>query len=114
MRFTKRDGIYTITRITGAQDNILGVSFDESNSNSNKVEIVQWPVEKGRRIQSKNEQVLKQVVSGLEAVNKSLNTSYKLSKIYFLPSDNASYSVYSLLISALIRHYHVGKEFKEI
>ena len=112
MEFTHKDGIYRIIRITGAQDNILGVSFDESNYN--KIEILQWPVEKGYRIQSSKEEVLKQVLSGLESVNKSLDTSYKLSKIYFLPSDRASYSVYRLLIGEWIRHYHAGKEFKEV
>lgn len=48
MRFTKKDGIYRIILLTGAQDNILGISFDESNSN--KIEILQWPVEKGYKI----------------------------------------------------------------
>ena len=97
---------------THTQDDILGVSFDESNSN--KIEILQWPVEKGYKIQTSKEEVLEQVLSGLESVNKSLDTSYKLSKIYFLPSDRASNSVYKLLICKLIRHYHDGKEFKEI
>ena len=87
MRFTKKDGIYRIIRITSGQDNILGVSFDESNSN--KIEILQWPVEKGYKIQTSKEEVLEQVLSGLESVNKSLDTNYKLSKIYFLPSDRA-------------------------
>ena len=112
MRFTKKDGIYRIILLSGAQDNILGVSFDESNSN--KIEILQWPVEKGYKIQTSKEEVLEQVLSRLESVNKSLDNSYKLSKIYFLPSDRASNSVYKLLICKLIRHYHDGKEFKEI
>ena len=38
MRFVKKDRIYNIIRITGSQDNILGVSFDESNCN--KIEIL--------------------------------------------------------------------------
>ena len=112
MRFTKKDGIYRIILLSGAQDNILGVSFDESNSN--KIEILQWPVEKGYKIQTSKEEVLEQVLSGLESVNKSLDTSYKLFKIYFLPSDRPSNSVYKLVICTLIRHYHDGKEFKEI
>ena len=87
-------------------------SFDESNSN--KIEILQWTVEKGYKIQTSKEEVLEQVLSGLESVNQSLDTSYKLSKIYFLPSDRASNSVYKLLICKLIRHYHDGKEFQQI
>ncbi len=38
MRFTKKDKIYRIILLSGAQDNILGVFFDESNSN--KIEIL--------------------------------------------------------------------------
>lgn len=112
MKFTKKDGIYRIIYLSGGQNNILNVAFDESKSN--KIEILQWPVEKGYKIQTSKEQVLEQVFSGLESVNKSLDTSYKLSKIYFLPSDRASNSIYTLLICKLIRHYHDGKEFKEI
>ena len=111
MRFTKKDGIYRIILLSGAQDNILGVSFDESNSN--KIEILQWSIEKGYKIQTSKEEVLEQVVSGLESVNQSLGTNYKLSKIYFSPSDRANNSVYHLLICKLIRHYHSGNEFKE-
>lgn len=29
MRFSKTDNIYKIIRITGSQDNILGVAFDD-------------------------------------------------------------------------------------
>ena len=112
MRFTKKDGIYRIILLSGAQDNILGVSFGESNSN--KIEILEWPVEKGYKIQTSKEEVLEQVLSRLESINKSLDTNYKLSKIYFLPSDRASYSVYNLLICKLISHYHSGNEFKEV
>ena len=31
MRFSKTDDIYKIIRITGSQDNILGISFDEDD-----------------------------------------------------------------------------------
>lgn len=63
MRFTKKDGIYRIILLNGAQHNILSVSFDESNSN--KIEILQWLVEKGYKIQTSKEEVLEQVLSGL-------------------------------------------------
>jgi len=51
---------------------------------------------------------------GLEWVNESLGTNYKLSKIYFVPSDRASNLVYTVLICELIRHYHSGNEFQEM
>lgn len=58
-------------------------------------------------------EVLEQVLSGLELVNKSLGTNYKLSKIYFSPFDISINRVYSGLIAALMRHYHSGNEFKD-
>ena len=36
MGFFKKDNIYKITQITGSQDNILGVTFDNKH-NSNKM-----------------------------------------------------------------------------
>jgi hypothetical protein len=110
MWFTKKNDIYRVIRLSGSQDNILGVSFGEEN----KMEIIEWPIEENEIIRTSKEEVLKQVISGLESVNKALGTNYKLSKIYFLPSDRASNSVYKLLISKLIRHYHSGNEFEEL
>ena len=116
MRFTKKDGIYRIILLSGAQDNILGVDFDDKNKSDNNIEVIEWdfPNIDKRKIRTLKEEVLEQVLSGLESVNQSLGTNYKLSKIYFSPFDRASNSVYTLLICKLIRHYHSGNEFKEI
>ena len=110
MNFTKKKNVYRITRYTSMQSNILGVVFGESE----KLEIIEWPIQEGEKIRTSKEEILEQITEGLESVNQSLKTNYKLSKIYFLPSDEPSYSVYNLLICKLIRHYHNGKEFKEI
>lgn len=85
MRFTKKGNIYKIIRLTGSQDNILGVSFGEDN----KMEIFEWPIEESEKIRTSKKEVLEQIISGLESVNQSLGINYKLSKIYFLPSDRA-------------------------
>lgn len=111
MRFSKTDNIYKIIRITGSQDNILGISFGEDD-----VEVIEWNFNNSdrSRIRTSKEEVLEQVLFGLESVNKSLGTNYKLSKIYFSPFDISTNCIYSGLIAALIRHYHSGKEFKEV
>ena len=109
MRFSKTNNIYKIIRITGSQDNILGISFGEDN-----IEVIEWNfnnIDKSR-IRTSKEEVLEQVLSGLESVNQSLGTNYKLSKIYFSPFDISTNRIYSGLIAALIRHYHSGNEFK--
>ena len=116
MGFFKKDNIYRIIRITGSQDNILGVAFDDKHNSDNNIEVIEWdfPNIDKSRIRTSKEEVLEQVLSGLESVNQSLGTNYKLSQIYFSPFDSGTNSVYKLLICKLIRHYHEGKEFKEV
>jgi hypothetical protein len=116
MRFSKTGNIYKIIRITGSQDNILGISFVETNSSEADIEVIEWNFSNSdrSRIRTSKEEVLEQVLSGLESVNKSLGTNYKLSKIYFSPFDISTNRIYSGLIAALIRHYHSGNEFKEV
>jgi len=118
MGFFKKDNIYHITRITGSQDNILGVVFGDKNNNDNNIEVIEWYFsnsdQRRNNIKTTKKQVLMQVLSGLESVNQSLGTNYKLSQIYFSPFDSGANSVYNLLICKLIKHYHSGNEFKEV
>jgi hypothetical protein len=116
MGFFKKDNIYRITRITGFQNNILGVAFDDKNNSDNNIEVIEWdfPNIDKSRIRTSKEEVLEQVLSGLKLVNKCLGINYKLSQIYFSPFDSGTNSVYNLLICKLIRHYHNGNEFKEV
>ena len=53
-------------------------------------------------------------VTGLRLVNQSLNTNYRLSKIYYVPVDNPNNSVYEFLIQELIKHLHSGQVFEEV
>jgi hypothetical protein len=39
MRFFKKDNIYKITRITGSQDNILGVTFNDEDMIDNNLDV---------------------------------------------------------------------------
>lgn len=88
------------------------MAFDDKNNSDNNIEVIEWdfPNIDKSRIRTSKEQVL----SGLESVNQSLGTNYKLSKIYFSPFDISTNRIYSGLIAALIRHYHSGNEFKEV
>ena len=116
MLFSKTCNIYKIIRITGCKDNILGISFLDSNSSEGNLEVIEWNfpnITTSERKTSK-EEVLEQVLSGLESVNKSLGTNYKLSKIYFSPFDISANQVYSGLIAILVKHYHNGNKFREV
>lgn len=116
MRFLKTKKIYKIIRITGSQDNILGISFIEPNSNEANLEVIEWdfPNIDRRKDRTSKEEVREQVLSGLETINKSLGTNYKLSKIYFSPCDISKNRIYSGLVAVLIRHYHNGNKFEEV
>jgi len=112
MQFTRKNNMYRISQITGSQDNILGVCFSENNSSD--IEVIEWNRKDDVKIQTSGDQVLEQVLLGLDKMNQDLGTSYKLSQIYFLPSESAKGLVYKVLIARLIRHYHNGNEFKEV
>ena len=116
MMFSKTGNIYKIIKITGSQDNILGISFVETNSSEADIEVIEWnfPNIDRRTSKTSKKEVVEQVLSGLESVNTSLGTNYKLSKIYFSPYDSSANRVYSGLIAVLIRHYHSGNKFKEV
>lgn len=110
MRLYKKNNIYRITRITGPEYHILGVVFDHKNKsdNNNNIEVIEWDfsnIDKSK-IRISKEEVLEQVLLGLESINKSLGTNYKLSQIYFSPFDSRNNSVYILLIHKLIKQYH--------
>lgn len=40
MRFSKTDNTYKIFKITGSQDNILGISFFETNRSEANIEVI--------------------------------------------------------------------------
>lgn len=41
MEFFKKGNIYRIIRITGSQDNFLGVVFDDKNNSDNNIEVLE-------------------------------------------------------------------------
>ena len=115
MGFTKKDNIYKITRITGNRDNILGISFGNKHSTEINIEVIEWKFLNIRssKIRTSKTEVLNHLLSGLNSINQSFGTSYILSKIYHLPSEDGSSLVYQTLIRSLIKHYYEGKEFEE-
>ncbi|MGI9278032.1 MAG: hypothetical protein ACR2PX_00120 [Endozoicomonas sp.] len=111
MQFVKDGDVYKVARMTGSQDNILGISFSEHEVN---VDVVEWDVKQGAIVKSSSSQVLEQVLSGLKLVNDDLGKKYHLSKIFFLPSDNASNSVYEFLLQELVKRYDSKLCFKQL
>ena len=106
MQFFKDDYIYIVIRVTGAQDNILGITFCfvETNISETDIEVIEFdfPNISTNRIRTSKDTILKQVLSGLEYSNKVLETNYKLSKIYFSPFDLEYNQIYFFLVLTLI------------
>lgn len=59
-------------------------------------EVIEWdfPNIRTKKVLTSKEEILNQVLAGLESVNKSLGTNCKLSKIYYVPFDNPTYRIY--------------------
>ena len=116
MGFFKNKNIYSVTRMTGNRNNILGVSFADEVNSENTIEGIEWdfPNIKENFIQTSKKEVLQQVVSGFKSINELLQTDYKLAKIYYVPSEDGSDLMYQTLIRRLIRHFHNGNEFKDV
>lgn len=94
------------------KDNILGISFGNKHSTENNIEVIEWNFSNigSSKIRTSKTEVL----NHLNSINQSLGTSYPLSKIYYVPSEYGSFSVYQTLIRSLIKHYYEGKQFKEV
>ena len=112
MKFTKTGDIYKIVRITGGSDNILRICFTPKDNES--LEIIEQDLKNNEIIRTLKAEVRKQVLSGLRLVNQDLKTDYRVSKIYSVPVDNPSNSIYEFLIQELIKHLHSGQVFEEV
>ena len=108
MKFIKDKDVYKVARITGVQDNILGVSFRESEAD---IKVIEWDAKKDTIRKTSSEEVLVQVLDGLKETNEELGKDYKLSIIYFLPTDSASNSVYKFLIAQIVKRVDSKAEF---
>jgi hypothetical protein len=115
VRFTKEDNIYKVSRNTGNQSNILGISFAEKTNDDPTIEVVEWNVPKSdsSKIEVSKEEILDQVLSALKSVNRYLGTKYQLSKIYYVSSKYRSARDYRIFLRGIIQYYHSGTEFEE-
>lgn len=82
MEFFKKGNIYTITKITGSQDNILGVSFLETSSSEANLEVIEQYFSYTSPNKTSKEEAIEHVLSGLESVNKALGTKNYLKLIF--------------------------------
>ena len=108
MQFILDNGVYKISRITGPTHNFLGIRLGD---NSNSVEVSALPVKQGEAQRVEKNDVLKQVLAGLQDINSELAKGYSVSEVFFVPSDTPSSSVYKLLTIELIKRIDEGGDF---
>jgi len=111
MQYIFDKGVYKIVRITGPQHNLLGIRLTDSECVKN---VVSLPIKDNDQPKVDKLNVLSQVESGLNKINKELNKNYHISEIQFISSDTMSSSVYSLLIQELIKRIDSQGKFIEV
>lgn len=100
MIFVREGDIYKVARLTSAQDNLLGIGFAATNV---PVQVVEWEYDHESPRLTSSAEVLQQVMKGLNEINGQLGQNYRLSKIYFLPTESAANLVYKFLTMELIK-----------
>lgn len=73
MQFTRIENIYRVIRATSNESNILGVCFNENQTNDNTIQIIdlKFPNINDSTIQTSHNELLDQVINGLNCFNES-------------------------------------------
>lgn len=129
--------MFQTSRITGNNDNIIGISFAERDELDVIPEIIPWNFRKNRKFilpedseiipwkfrknkkfilpEDSNSELIEksimyQVALGLAKINIVLETNFQISKIYYQPFEDDSNMIYSGLTMELIQHFFDKKE----
>ncbi|ASA57105.1 hypothetical protein BSQ33_06340 [Vibrio gazogenes] len=94
--------------MTGPTHNFLSIRLSESHST---IQVTLLPIKEGESEKLDADEVLSQVSSGLDEVNRELEQTYFISEIQFIPSDSRPASVYSYLTQELIKRIDSGDNF---
>jgi len=109
MRFSKDGELYRVVRITGAQDNIIGVVLSDEACIT---EAFAYPSSSGSArdsvVRTTVSEILGQVKGGLDLANAELKNEYFIGKVFYIPHERPSRSVYKMMIHELIRRIDRG------
>lgn len=108
MQFIKDKDLYKAARITGPTHNLLAIRLSDRKCSTKATAL---PTKQGETERLDSEEVLTQVLSGLEDINRELGREYFISEIQFIPSDSKPTSTYRLLVRELIKRIDEEAEF---
>lgn len=111
MNFTKKDNTYIVTRITGSQDNILGIVLSKEKI---KIKVIDLEKDKNKKIVTREDEVLSQVSDSLSEFNSTKNSSIKISEIHYLSSESSKREIYKILTKKILERIEKNENFKEI
>lgn len=103
MQFLAENDFYKVARITGPSHNFLAIRLSEKDCMTTAAAL---PVRNGGSSNIRKDDVLLQVLSGLQSINVELNSEYHIAEVQFIPSDTESDSVYRMLTRELVRRIH--------
>lgn len=96
---------YKIIRITGSQDNFLGLCLSDVEHD---IEVLALPIKNGDSMKINAGSILAQVKNGIISASKELGKMYFVSKIQFIPSDSPSDTIYEYLTIELLKKIDQG------
>jgi hypothetical protein len=106
MQFCRVDDYLSVSRITGAHDNLLQIRL--SAVMPEKIEVDARPLPGSAASLLDHGKVVAAVLEGLRLANAELGTSYWVSHIRFVANDSKPEATYSFLTHALLQQYHAG------
>lgn len=110
MVFSNHLGVLRVSRITGPTHNLLGLRFSSGQWDAPPQMIDLDRDDAPMRLQAAD--IRRAVQSGVEEINRSLHTSYRVDRIEFLHGDSPPVDVYRLLAIAIIERLASAGEFR--
>jgi hypothetical protein len=108
MQYVFDGQFYKVVKVTGPRHNLLGLSFGECAEPA----VIALGDDKSHAIVA--EEVLQQVISGVDDMNAKLGTTYLVKQIQFVLSDTPSNSIYRELAQSIVKRLHEAGEFTRV
>ncbi|MEJ2790967.1 MULTISPECIES: hypothetical protein [unclassified Pseudoxanthomonas] len=105
MQVSKSDGIYKAVRITGSQDNFLGLSIACAPCDPELI-VPSSTLVNEERVRTRAEEIMRQVAVGLARANDELGSTYFIAKIFYIPRDLPNNDIYEMLTLEILRYFH--------